>query len=196
MIFYGAGGHAKVVIEAWIASGGKVTAIYDDNESIKILLGKSVSGRYKSEAFPQTKLHVSIGNNSIRKKIAHVVTNPFGTVIHPSSIISTSAKIGAGCVVMAGAVVQAESMIGTHSILNTACSVDHDCHISDFVHIAPGAILCGDVKVGEGALIGAGATILPGVSIGKWAVVGAGSVVVSNIPDSTIVFGVPSRAAR
>lgn len=193
MIFFGAGGHAKVVIETWIASGGKVTAIYDDNESIKALLGKSVSGRYNPAAFPNSKLVISIGNNSTRRDVARIVQNHFGIVKHPASVVSPSAQINDGSVVMAGTIIQAETVIGKHAIINTSASIDHDCEIGDYVHVAPGAILCGDVTVGEGALIGAGATILPGISIGQWAVVGAGSVVTSNVPDFSVVTGIPSR---
>lgn len=193
MIFYGAGGHAKVVIEAWMASGGKVTAVYDDNESIKTLLGKSVSGKYQPNKFPDTKLLITIGNNKIRKDISSKVGNAFGKVIHPSTIISPSAKIDDGTVVMAGGILQAETIVGKHVIINTSASIDHDCFIGDFAHIAPGVVLCGDVRIGEGALIGAGSVVLPGVSVGKWAVVGAGSVVTSDIPDLAVAVGVPSK---
>lgn len=193
MIFYGAGGHAKVVIETWIASGGKLTVIYDDDESIKMLLGKSVNGRYNPSAFPDSKLVIAIGNNSTRKAIAGSVKHNFGTVHHPSSIISASAQINEGTVVMAGTVVQAETVVGKHAILNTSASIDHDCRIGDFVHIAPGAILCGEVTIGEGTLVGAGSTVLPGISIGRWAVVGAGSVVTADVPDFAVVTGIPSR---
>jgi sugar O-acyltransferase (sialic acid O-acetyltransferase NeuD family) len=193
MIFYGAGGHAKVVIEAWITGGGKITAIFDDNEMIKTLLGNGVNGKYSPATFPDASLVITVGNNKIRQAIARAVSHPFGKVIHVNTIISTSSTIGDGTVVMAGSIVQAETIIGKHTIVNTAASVDHDCYIGDYVHIAPRAVLCGDVRVGEGALIGAGSTILPGVSIGKWAVVGAGSVVISDVPDFAVVVGVPSR---
>ncbi|MEJ0030750.1 MAG: hypothetical protein WDO15_10450 [Bacteroidota bacterium] len=83
MIFCGAGGHAKVVIEAWMASGGKITAVYDDNESIKTILGKSVSGKYQPGKFPDVKLLITIGNNKVRKEVSTKVSNPFGKVIHP-----------------------------------------------------------------------------------------------------------------
>lgn len=44
------------------------------------------------------------------------------------------------------------------------------------------------------ASIGSNATILPGITIGKNALVGAGAVVTCNVPDYTIVAGVPARA--
>jgi acetyltransferase-like isoleucine patch superfamily enzyme len=53
----------------------------------------------------------------------------------------------------------------------------------------------GDVRIGEGALIGIGAVVLPRVSIGAWSTVGAGAVVTKDVPAGTTVVGVPARAA-
>jgi acetyltransferase-like isoleucine patch superfamily enzyme len=47
--------------------------------------------------------------------------------------------------------------------------------------------------VKNGASIGSNATILPGVTIGEKAIVGAGAVVTLDVPDYTIVAGVPAR---
>ena len=72
-------------------------------------------------------------------------------------------------------------------------SVDHDCRLGDFVHIAPGSILCGNVSVGSNTLIGAGSTIIPNIKIGENVTVGAGSIVLSDIPDGMTVFGNPAK---
>jgi acetyltransferase-like isoleucine patch superfamily enzyme len=50
--------------------------------------------------------------------------------------------------------------------------------------------------VKTGASIGSSATILCGVTIGENALVGAGSVVTKDVPDNTIVAGVPARIIR
>lgn len=50
--------------------------------------------------------------------------------------------------------------------------------------------------IGHDVWIGHGATILPGVSIGTGAVVGAGAVVSKDVPDFTIVGGVPAKPIR
>ena len=66
---------------------------------------------------------VSIGVNSVRKKIVGRLSGPFGVAIHPSAVVSPSAKIGEGTVIMAGAVVNADAVIGRHCIINTGASV-------------------------------------------------------------------------
>jgi phosphonate metabolism protein (transferase hexapeptide repeat family) len=52
------------------------------------------------------------------------------------------------------------------------------------------------VAIGHDVWIGHGATVLPGVTIGTGAVVGAGAVVSRDVPDFTIVAGVPNIPIR
>lgn len=52
------------------------------------------------------------------------------------------------------------------------------------------------VRVGFGADIGMNASILPGVQIGAHSIVGAGAVVTKDVPEYSIVAGVPARMIR
>jgi acetyltransferase-like isoleucine patch superfamily enzyme len=65
--------------------------------------------------------------------------------------------------------------------------------VSEFVHIGPGAILCGNVKLGPHSFVGAGAVIRQGITVGKNAMIGAGAVVVKDVADNMTVVGVPAR---
>lgn len=49
------------------------------------------------------------------------------------------------------------------------------------------------ILIKRNAWIGAGATILPGVTVGENAIVAAGAVVSKDVPDNSIVGGVPAR---
>jgi maltose O-acetyltransferase len=49
------------------------------------------------------------------------------------------------------------------------------------------------VTIGDYVFIGPRAIILPGVTIGRGAVVGAGAVVTKDVPENTIVAGVPAK---
>lgn len=49
------------------------------------------------------------------------------------------------------------------------------------------------VLIKNNAWIGAGANILPGVTVGKNAIVAAGAVVTKDVPDNTVVGGVPAK---
>jgi acetyltransferase-like isoleucine patch superfamily enzyme len=55
------------------------------------------------------------------------------------------------------------------------------------------ALICKPILIKRNAWIGAAATILPGVTIGENAVVAAGAIVLKDVPDNTIVGGVPAK---
>lgn len=58
------------------------------------------------------------------------------------------------------------------------------------------ALITKPVVVKRNAWIGAGATILPGVTVGRNSVVAAGAVVAADVPDNTIVGGVPAKIIK
>jgi len=196
MYLYGASGHAKVIIEILELMQVPVEGLFDDNEAIHQILGYPVAPFKNGFNSLQSEMIISIGNNSIRKKIAEAISVNYGKAIHPFSQISKRALIAEGTVIMGGVVINADVLIGKHCILNTNASVDHDCKIGDFVHISPNAALCGNVTVGEGTHIGAGAVIIPGVTIGKWCNIGAGAVVIRDVPDHTTSVGNPSKTIK
>ena len=59
--------------------------------------------------------------------------------------------------------------------------------IRDSVNIA------GEVKLGEGVMIGAGANVLNGLRVGAFSKVGAGAVVTKDVEEGVTVVGVPAR---
>lgn len=197
---WGAGGHAKVVVDAILASlPGAAIAFVDDNPGRQ---GDSFDG-FRVSAFGPDSLAgaefaICIGDN-IRRAQRYRTACAFGSaaiVIHPSAIVSPSARIGPGTVVLARAVVNAGASIGVNCIVNTGAIVEHDCRVGDHSHVSPGAVLGGGVKTGSFTQIGLGARVLPGVSIGEGTLVGAGSVVIRDVGASLVVAGVPSRVLR
>ena len=52
------------------------------------------------------------------------------------------------------------------------------------------------IIIGDDVWIGANAVILPGVTIGKHCVVAAGAVFTKDVPDNTIVGGVPAKEIK
>jgi sugar O-acyltransferase (sialic acid O-acetyltransferase NeuD family) len=194
LLFYGASGHAKVVLSVVKALGLSVPAIFDDDLAKSNLHGISVIGPYQPAIYPEFPVLIAIGNNAIRHQLAATIRHPISSaLVHPSAIVDQTVRLNAGTVMLHGAIVQADVQLGKHVIINTGASVDHECIVQNFVQIGPGAVLCGNVQVGEGTLIGAGAVVLPGILVGAWATVGAGSVVTRDVPDGATVWGNPAR---
>lgn len=187
MLLYGAGGHAKVIIECLHSQGQRTQGIFDDASMLHDLLGVQVLGIYSSQTLPEAKLIIAIGNNRVREQISRMVQHQFGVAMHRLAYCSEYARVGAGTVIMQNTVIQPDARIGQHGIINTAAIVEHDCVVGDFVHIAPNATLCGHVEVGTGTLIGAGAVVTPCVKIGQWATIHAGASVTADVPDFGVV---------
>ncbi len=192
-ILIGGGQHAHVVLDSLFSQGADVIAIFDTIHREGDIFGVPQRGDYDPSFAPQAVAIIAIGGNAIRKKIAGTMRHTFGNTIHPSVVFSNYASLETGNMILHGTIVQAHARIGSHVIINTGAQIDHDCVIEDYAHIAPRVTLCGNVNVGEGALIGAGATVIPGRKIGAWAVVGAGSVIINDVPDGAIVVGNPAR---
>lgn len=199
----GAGGHAKVVLEALLAGQEEwgTIAILDENEIFDSFWKKAVSG---IQLCPSANLstsrveyfHVAIGGNSTREIITDRLAENGAEevcVFHSCASISTSATMGGGTFIAAGSVIGASSQFGRGCIVNHNAVVDHDCRIGAFSHVAPGAVLCGGVTLGARVLVGAGSIVKPGIEIGDDCVIGCGSVVINNVSEGTTVAGNPAR---
>jgi len=79
--------------------------------------------------------------------------------------------------------------IGSHVDIASSVMIynsEHDLESADFkARTEP-------VEIGDYVFVGPRVTILPGVKIGRGAVVAAGAVVVKDVPEFTIVGGVPA----
>lgn len=195
-VLIGAGGHGAVVAEIIESAGDKVLHFLDMRTMTSDVCGYEVLNKEINYGMPEASFLVTIGDNLTRKKNVFEKHRTYGIALHPSASVSKRAEVGEGTVVMAGACINTRTVVGKHCIINTNATVDHDCILGDFVHVAPSAALAGDVLVGEGALIGVGAVVIPGIRIGKWSIVGAGAVVTKDVPDCTIVVGVPAKMIR
>lgn len=104
--------------------------------------------------------------------------------------------------------------VGKNVFINFGCTFldQGGITLEDGVFIGPGAKILTEahpeqpeirhslqtkpVVIRRMAWIGAGAIILPGVTVGENAIVAAGAVVTKDIPDNTIVAGVPAKILR
>lgn len=197
LLVVGAGGHAKVVLDAALLAGFEIAGVIGQEGGASALLGIPVT--HDIDAIAADAFIVAIGDNAARAeefaRLSDLGMTPV-SVIHPSAVIAPSATISTGTFVAAGAIVNPEAVIGDNAILNTGCTIDHDCLVGDHALIGPTASLCGAVRIGAGTLVGAGASVVPGATVGEWSVVGAGSAVTGDLPARSVCVGAPAAAIK
>lgn len=207
----GGGGHGKVVADLLRALGHRIAG-YSDADPHKlgalaepggatVVLGeRELLDHVAAHAtYPAgiDALALGIGNNILRERFfRRFGALPVPALVHPSAVVSPSARLGRGTVALAGVVVNADARVGDAVILNSGCVVEHDCVVESGAHVSPGAVLAGGVRVGERAWIGASAIVIPGVQIGRDAVLGAGAVVIRDVPAGVTVVGNPARILK
>lgn len=90
-------------------------------------------------------------------------------------------QIGKGTNIQDGAILHGDP--GEPTILGSFVTVGHRA----VIHSA---------QIGNGSLIGIGAIVLNGVCIGAGCIIGAGAVVTKDVPDRSLVMGVPGKVVR
>lgn len=114
---------------------------------------------------------------------------PFYADFGRNTHIGSNVFINSGCHFQdqGGIYIDDDALIGHNVVLAT---VNHDLNPYDRRnHYAP-------IRIGKRVWIGSKATILQGVTIGNGAVVAAGAVVTKDVPENTVVGGVPAKVIK
>ncbi len=200
LLIYGAGGHAKAVMEMAQALGAnQIAGILDDNPALKgkRVLGIPVLGGRELLPLLREKGLALAANGvggildiTVRVRLFEMLAAAgfdFPPLAHPRATVEPSVSLGAGVQVFANAYVGSSSILHPRCMVNTGAIVSHDCEIGEYTHIAPGAMLAGHVHVGERSLVGMGVTTAIGIKIGDGVRIGNGAVIHADVPDKTIL---------
>lgn len=202
LVIFGAGGHAKSIIDIVERSGiGRIAGLLDGIKPAGIkVYGYEILGdqSYLAQDASITGVIVGIGDNWLRARAVESIRSVridcrFVSAVHPNASVAKGATIGDGSVIMAGAVVGSDAVVGEHSVLYTLSSLDHDSLTENFVSLAPHAATGGNVRIGSFGAIAIGARIVHSASIGEHTVIGAGATVLSDIDSYSIAYGTPAR---
>lgn len=208
LLLFGGGGHSKSVIDSLLSLNQyDRIGILDLGEKIgSEILGIKIIGsdddylkmyeqgfRYAFitiGSMEKTSLRIEI--NKMIEDVGFIIPN----IIDGSAVVSNYATLGKGVYIGKKAVINAGATIDNNSIINTNVVVEHDCKVGKFSQIAPGAVLCGAVHIGNNTFIGAGSVIKQQVKIGSNTIIGMGSVVTKDINSNVVAYGNPCTEVR
>lgn len=201
----GAGTYGEAMYELAVLNGYRVKGYYDDdNEKLgnkvmdAVVLG-TISELSQTE-IKNKQFIVAIGNNEIRYKIMSKINALEGftpTLIHPSAIISQSAKIGNGVYIQANVYIWTKVQISDYCIISPGVVIAHHSFIGNACLISTLSAIGASITIEDKVFIGMGSTVVTGTSIiGENSTIGAGAVVIKNIEKKSVYAGIPAKKIR
>ncbi|MBW4517863.1 MAG: gamma carbonic anhydrase family protein [Timaviella obliquedivisa GSE-PSE-MK23-08B] len=122
--------------------------------------------------------------------------------VAPNAIVIGHVEIMAGASIWYGAVVRGDVekiVVGQCTNVQDGAILHGDpgqpTVLEDYVTIGHRAVIH-SAQIGRGSLVGIGAIVLDGVKVGAGCIVGAGSVVTKDVPERSLVVGVPAKVLR
>ena len=167
---------------------------YDDPQFYKITEGVNVT----------MKLSIELNNSTNSNEVRHILGKIIGQKVDETTTLFIPFHTNFGQLIR----------IGRNVFINHGCSfldlggitIEDDVLIGPNVQlitenhpVKPSERKALDLKsilIKKNAWLGAGAIILPGVTVGENSVVAAGAVVTKDIPDNTVVAGIPAKIIK
>jgi len=209
IVIYGAGGFAREV--AWLAESCssdvqryEVVGFIDDNATAygrKLNDVPVMSLVTAYERFPDALVIGGIGAPHLRQRVMEkAVARGFAvaTLVHPHTAYSRWVTIGTGTVICVGCTITTNITLGQHVQINLDCTIGHDVVMDDYVTLAPGVHVSGQVRLGKRVYVGTGAVIINGTEaepliIEDDVTIGAGACVTRSVFRGETVVGVPAK---
>ena len=187
LAIFGYGGHAR---EVAAQIDKEVTFFVDDNYADGKILGIS---KFDPN---QYEMIVAVANPKDRQEIISKLPKEtrFFTFIHPTVLIlSDDVEIGEGSFIGAYSILTTNIKIGSHAILNRGNQIGHDSMIGDYFSAMPGAIVSGNVSIGNRVYLGTNSSIIEKKCLLDDITLGANGVVVKNIARPGTYVGCPAK---
>lgn len=122
--------------------------------------------------------------------------------IAPNATVIGQVEIAAGASIWYGAVLRGDVekiVVGKCTNVQDGAILHGDpgkpTVLDDYVTIGHQAVVH-SAHIGRGSLVGIGAIVLDGVRVGAGCIIGAGSVVTKDVPDRSLIVGVPGKVIR
>jgi len=190
LALFGNGGHAR---EVAAQLNKEVTFFVDDefsNESAKPI------SDFKPENY---LMMVAVANSKEREKIVKRLPSntKYFTFVHPTVLsMDNNIEIGEGSFIGAYSILTTNIKVGKHSILNRGNQIGHDTLIGDYFSAMPGAIVSGNVILGENVYMGTNSSIKEKIQVCSNVTIGSNATVIKNIIIGGTYVGVPSKKIK
>jgi sugar O-acyltransferase (sialic acid O-acetyltransferase NeuD family) len=187
LALFGYGGHAREVAAQMKLD---VTFFVDDKYANEV--SKPIS-TFDPEVY---RMMVAVADSKDREKIVKKLpqNTSYFTFVHPTALLmSEDIEIGIGSFIGAYSILTTNITIGNHAILNRVNQIGHDSKIGDFFSAMPGAIVSGNVILGEKVYMGNNSSVREKIQVCSDVIIGANGAVVKNIITGGTYVGVPSK---
>ncbi|WP_033960519.1 acetyltransferase [Psychroserpens jangbogonensis] len=209
MIIIGAKGYAKEVLEVVVSDLKADNIAFFDNvtnpcpdqlyDKYKILRSENEAKTFIKKTEDKDVV-IGVGLPIIRKKMydffSNLGANPKTIIAKDTSIGSFDVSIGNGTTIMQGVRITNSVNVGKACLINLNCTIGHDTTIGDFVELSPNVNISGRCEIGDLTSIGTNAIIIPDITIGRNCIIGAGTLVIKDVPDNSVVVGVPGKIIK
>jgi sugar O-acyltransferase (sialic acid O-acetyltransferase NeuD family) len=197
---YGAGGCGRGILPiVRAAQHGADLVFVDDEQAGKIVNGHPVLTWEQFQVSPALvrTICIAVSMPAVRDTLARrcdAAKIPLYSARAASVVEMDDVSIGEGACLSPFVTLTSNIRIGRCFHANLYSYVEHDCVVGDFVTLAPGAKVNGNVTLHDHVYVGSGAVIKQGLSVGRGAVIGMGAIVTHDVPPGKVVVGNPARA--
>lgn len=202
---YGAGGLGKEICDTALMSNAdryEEILFIDDNKDTHEYYGKKV---YSLKKFinkfskDECEIIIGVGEPSVRSDLFQKVNDyayRFATIIHPTSVVSSSCTLGQGVYIGPFSFVSSNTVLSNNVLIQPHTLVGHDTTVGFSSVVSPHASIAGACKIGERSYIALNASVGEKISIGNDSIIGMASCVNRDIQSEVIAIGCPARVVK
>jgi len=205
LAIYGAGGLGKEICDTALMSNVdryEEILFIDDIKDIHEYYGKKVFSfelLIKEFTNDNCEIIIGVGEPSVRSDLFQKVNDyeyRFATIIHPTSVVSSSCTLGQGVYIGPFSFVSSDSSVGDNVIIQPHAMLGHDTCVGHSSVISTNAVLAGNCIIGIRTFIALNVSVEQKITIGDDAVIGMASCVNRDIPSNVIAMGYPARVLK
>jgi sugar O-acyltransferase (sialic acid O-acetyltransferase NeuD family) len=196
---YGAGGCGRGILPLLRQAHPSANLVFvDDERADSKVNGQAVLtwANFTQQSVDRRHICLAVASPVTREKLARKCDNAGIELIGVNAnsiVVMDDVEIGEGACLSPFVTLTSNIRIGRCFHANLYSYIEHDCRVGDYVTLAPGAKINGNVTLGNRVYIGASAVVRQGLKIGSDAIIGMGAVVTRDVADGVTVVGNPAR---